>query len=85
MEIAGLMKIGKIQDFEWFLSTKLDFESKFALQIARQALETMLLSKLEEKDEKFFYLSRCNTRLMCARWKTRILCRSRKDILRSAL
>ena len=48
------MKIGKIQDFEWFLSTKLDFESKFALQIARQALETMLLSKLEEKDENFF-------------------------------
>ena len=29
-------------------------ELEFALQIARQALETRLLSELEEKDETFF-------------------------------
>ena len=29
-------------------------ELEFALQIARQALETRLLSELEEKDENFF-------------------------------
>ena len=36
------------------LSTKFDFELEFAMQIARQALETKLLSELEEKDETFF-------------------------------
>ena len=38
----------------WDLSTKLDFESEFASEIARKALETRLLSELEEKDETLF-------------------------------
>ena len=32
----------------------MDFELEFALQIARQALETRLISELEEKHETFF-------------------------------
>ena len=52
--IAGLTETGKKWDFEWFLSTRLNFELEFVLQIARQALVTMLLSELEEKDETFF-------------------------------
>ena len=52
--IAGLMETGKILDFEWSLSTKLDVGLEFALQIARQALEQRLLAELEEKDETFF-------------------------------
>ena len=32
----------------------MDSELEFALQITRQALETRLLSELEEKDETFF-------------------------------
>ena len=60
--IAGLTKTGKIWDFEWS-STKLDSGLQFALQIAKQALETRLLSELEEKDDNNFYRSRCNNRL----------------------
>ena len=52
--IAGLTETGKIWDFEWSLSTKLDSELEFVLQITRQALEARLLSELEEKDEIFF-------------------------------
>ena len=51
--IAGLTETGKIWDFEWS-STKLDFGLQFALQIATRALETRLLSELEEKNETFF-------------------------------
>ena len=47
--IAGLMETGKILDFEWSLSTKLDVGLEFALKIARQALEQRLLAELEEK------------------------------------
>ena len=32
----------------------MDFESEFASKIARKALETRLLSELEEKDETLF-------------------------------
>ena len=35
MGIAGLTETGKIWDFEWSLSTTLDFGLEFALQIAR--------------------------------------------------
>ena len=52
--IAGLMETGKLWYLEWFLSTKLNFGSEFALQIARQTLEQRLLAELEEKDETFF-------------------------------
>ena len=52
--ISGLMETGKLWYLEWFLSTKLDFGSEFALQIARQTLEQRLLAELEEKDEKLF-------------------------------
>ena len=52
--ISGLTETGKIWDFEWSLSTKLDFEWEFALQIVRQVVETRLLSELEEKDETSF-------------------------------
>ena len=51
--LVGLTEISKIRNFEWS-STKLDFGLQFALQIATQALETRLLSALEEKDETFF-------------------------------
>ena len=51
--IAGLMETGKIWDFEWS-SAKLDFGLQFAMQIAKQALETRLLYELEETDETFF-------------------------------
>ena len=50
----GLTETSKIWDFEWSLSSKLDFGLEFALQIARQALEQRLLAELEEKDETFF-------------------------------
>ena len=52
--IAGLRETGKIWDFEWSLSTKLDFGLEFVLQITSQALEQILLAELEEKDETFF-------------------------------
>ena len=52
--IAGLMETGKLWYLEWFLSTKLNFGSEFALQIARQTLEQRLLAELEEKDETLF-------------------------------
>ena len=52
--IAGLTETVKLWDFEWSLSTKLDFGLEFALQIARQALERRLLAELEEKGETFF-------------------------------
>ena len=52
--IAGLTETVKVWDFEWSLSTKLDFGLEFALQIARQALERRLLAELEEKGETFF-------------------------------
>ena len=52
--IAGLLETGEIWDFEWSLSTKLDFGLQFVLQIATQALKTRLISELEEKDETFF-------------------------------
>ena len=51
--LVGLTEISKIWNFEWS-STKLDFGLQFALQIATQALETRLLSELEEEDETFF-------------------------------
>ena len=51
--LVGLTEISKIRNFEWS-STKLDFGLQFALQIATQALETRLLSELEEEDETFF-------------------------------
>ena len=51
--IVCLTETGKIWDFEWSLSTKLDFGLEFALQIA-VALETRLLSELDEKDGKIF-------------------------------
>ena len=54
IEIAGLTETGQIWDFKWSLSNKLGFELKFALQIARQVLETRILFELEEKDETFF-------------------------------
>ena len=54
IRITGLMGTGKVWDFELFLScVKLDFDLEFAFQITKQALETMLLSKFEEKDENF--------------------------------
>ena len=52
--IAGLTETVKLWDFEWSLSTKLDFGLEFALQIARQALERRRLAELEEKGETFF-------------------------------
>ena len=52
--MAGLTKTGKIWDFEWSLSTTLDFGLEFTLPIARQALDQRLLVELEEKDETFF-------------------------------
>ena len=54
IRIVGLTETVKIQDSEWSLIIKLDFGSEFALQIARQALETRLLSELEQKDETFY-------------------------------
>ena len=51
---VGLTKTGKIWDFEWSLSTTLDFGFEFTLQIARQALDQGLLVESEEKDETFF-------------------------------
>ena len=63
--IAGLMETGKILDFEWSLSTKLDVGLEFALQIARQALEQRLLAELEEKDETFFTGARLLSKHFC--------------------
>ena len=54
IRIVGLTETVKIQDSEWSLIIKLDFGSEFALQIARQALETRPLSELEQKDETFY-------------------------------
>ena len=54
IRITGLMGTGKVWVFELFLScVKLDFDLEFAFKITKQALETMLLSKFEEKDEHF--------------------------------
>ena len=47
------METDKIRDFGWSLSTELDFQLEFASNIATQALETSLLSELDEKDETF--------------------------------
>ena len=66
---AGLTETGKIWDFEWSLSSKLDFGLEFALQIARQALEQRWIRR---KRWNILYRSRCNTRLVCPRRKTRI-------------
>ena len=52
--IANLMETGKIWGSVWSLSTKLHFELRFGLQIARQALEMRLLSELKERDGRFF-------------------------------
>ena len=51
---TGLTETGKVWDFEWSSSNKLDFWSEFALQVARQALEQRQLAELEVKDETFF-------------------------------
>ena len=48
------METGKMWDFEWSSSARLDFGLEFALQIARQALEPRQLSELKEKDEAVF-------------------------------
>ena len=54
IRITGLMGTGKVWVFELFLScVKLDFDLEFSFKITKQALETMLLSKFEEKDENF--------------------------------
>ena len=56
------------------LSTKLDFELEFALQIASQALEARLLPELEEKDETFFTVAD-KTLDLCALGE-KVVCRS---------